>query len=209
MNASHKVKWIWWAPARCATRSISDIMYHYEFKEHPDQNEIVYHPDGYTHKIGIPVGCEDYKIVMQVRNPYSRILSLWHLECFKETDEILTITKPFEEFVIGRVASDYVEAINIRFPDYLIRYENLIKDIVNLPFIDMNDLFIQKEFINNIFSNNYRNAGTYDESGLKRDPNAFQFADWKSYYNENLANIVYTNNKEQFEVFGYAKDSWK
>ena len=209
MNASHKVKWIWWAPARCATRSISDLMFYYGFEEQPINGRPPQHPGGYTHNIGIPQGCEDYKVVMQIRNPYSRILSMWHLECFVETNEILQITKPFEEFVKNRVAGDYAEAIKIHKPDYIINYESLIKDTFNLPFIDVNDPTVQKIFSVHIFTNNYRNNCSYDNSGLNRDPRAPQYADWRSYYNQSLADIVYSNNKEQFEAFGYLKDSWK
>jgi hypothetical protein len=32
---------------------------------------------------------------------------------------------------------------------------------------------------------------------------------WRSYYNQNLADIVYGYMKDNFDFFGYDKNSWK
>ena len=32
---------------------------------------------------------------------------------------------------------------------------------------------------------------------------------WKDFYNQELADFVYSKTKRQFEMFNYKKDSWK
>jgi hypothetical protein len=173
-------------------------MSHYGFKEQKHNMFAAYpgHAGNYTHNIGIPEGCEDYKVLMQIRNPYSRIVSMWNLECVIENGSEYKIIKNFDEFATNRIFVEYTQALGIKIPNYLVRYENFIEDVTNLPFVDTKDPVVKNIFNDCIFTNSH-------QSGISRHKN------WKSYYNQYLADIVHENNKKQFEAFNYSKDSWK
>mgnify|MGYP003343716010 CR=1 FL=1 len=100
MNVSHKLKLIWWAPPRNATRALSEILCHYEFFNYVIKPPTDIRETAHTHECGIPAGLEDYDILLQVRNPYSRVVSSWHLSCFKTTDNTdLLLTSTFENYI--------------------------------------------------------------------------------------------------------------
>jgi hypothetical protein len=76
--------------------------------------------------------------------------------------------------------------------DYLIKYESLDDDVLKLPYdLDFN---LIKE---NIYKSN-----------LKR-LNDGKYSDYKFYYTQELADIVFERNQNIFEFFGYERDSWK
>ena len=195
MNVSHLVKWIWWAPARCATRSVHNVMKYYEFEDLSGNMHPTYpgKSDGYTHNIGIPIGYEDYKIVILIRNPYSRMVSTWNLEAFIDKSKDSTPKISFDIFARNKKFIDFDTAKKTKAPDYFIRYENLQDDVINLPFLDKTDTNIQEIISQNISTNNYSSSSD----------------DYKKYYTEELANIVYNINKKEFEAFSYDKNSWK
>lgn len=211
MNVSHKVKWIWWASTRCASRSVSEVLKFYDFFNYSVNPPVNMCYDGYSHSLNIPPGFENYKLLMQVRNPYSRILSHWHLECFKKTpNNNLHITMPFADFAKEKSLQDFSDGLKIKKPDYIIRYEHLQLDVYNIPFIDYTQEAVLTEIKNNIVLNNYKDSGTDGpESYLKRDKTNNAYADWKSYYTQELADIVYSKHKDQFAILGYDKESWK
>lgn len=213
MNVSHKLKLIWWAPARNATRALSEILCHYEFFNY----EVSVHADlrtiFHSHTCKIPLGLEDYDILLQVRNPYSRIVSSWHLDCYTtENGEDLHITKPFEEYVenIYKITNlHYEECLKIKVPKYIIRYESIEKDMLTLPFIDLSNTNVKVSWDRFIVNNGYMGEGVSNDTGfLKRSKNT-NYADWQSYYTQHTADLVYKNYTNQFEAFNYNKDSWK
>jgi len=77
-------------------------------------------------------------------------------------------------------------------PDLLIRVENLYSDILKLPFFmdDSHELFdiVYDNILNNGYSSGY---------------------DYKEYYDQDLADYVYSYLEEDFVYFNYNKDSWK
>ena len=83
-NISDKYQMLWLAPARTATRSVCQVLQHYDFKVHTDmifmkKQEIIcpFTPQGdYTHDFDILPQDDKYKIICSVRNPYSRFVGL-------------------------------------------------------------------------------------------------------------------------------------
>ncbi len=188
MNVSDKYKLLWFANPRTASRCISTIIYNkLEFKNIYDLNcstythEIVYDHEKYS----------DYKIILCIRNPYSKYVSTWQL--LKDGYET------FDQFILSDYNWTDVENNTIdickkynRNVDYLIRYENIDVDIVKLPY-DLNFDLVK--------INSYK-------SDIKRVDDG-KYSDYKIYYNQQLADIVFERNQNIFEFFGYEKDSWK
>lgn len=213
MNVSHKLKLIWWAPARNATRAVSEVLCHYNFYNYEINEKADLRTTYHTHTCKIPTGLENYDILLQVRNPYSRLVSIWHLDCFTtKNGEDLYITKPFKEYIedIHKITNlHYEECLKIKLPKYIIKYESLEKDMLNLPFLDLTNADVKTAWNRFIVNNGYTGEGPNNETGfLKRSLN-LNYADWQSYYTEHTADLVYKNYAEQFAAFNYTKDSWK
>jgi hypothetical protein len=81
-----------------------------------------------------------------------------------------------------------------RTPDYPLRQENLYGDYLKIPFIRDSKL---------------NQSGVLEELCQKKLNKGRYTKPVKDYYNQETANIVYTNYKEYFDLFGYDKDSWK
>jgi len=216
MNVSDKVGYIWWASPRCGSRAVSEIFKHYDFYNYEldskfsDKSNIRY--VAHTHSYDVPADKTSYPIIMQIRNPYSRAVSSWHLSCFKEQKGELKVLCDFEQFVLKNpegIMDHYENSIEKFKPKHFIRYENLQEDIKKIPFVEIDSPFVQMDFISNILNNQYKYEGVDDPRGdLRRTGN---YADWKTYYmyNSRLADLVYDAYKHQFEKLGYEKNSWK
>ena len=188
MNVSDKYKLLWFATPRTASRALYTIFWDkLQFKNIYDLNCTTFtHEVVYDHNI-----YSDYKIIMCVRNPYSKYVSTWQWA--------IEGNDTFEKFVL----SDYnwmdVEnsTINIcdtynRSVDFFIKYENIDSDVMKLPY-DLN--------FNSVKQNEYK-------SNLKRTDDG-KYSDYQFYYNQQLADEVFKRNQNIFEFFGYERDSWK
>jgi len=197
MNYIDKYKLIWYAPMRNCTRALSSV-----FKEFG----MICNSGNFDHslpntKVNEDITKRDYKIILSVRNPYARLVSLWNLNKI-HTNKYY----PFEEFVDGAIIR---KTLNYQFyyhtdfinnlPDYIIHCEKMKDEIMLVPGILENLELLKERIIDNIENNRYA-----DERTSLDKSNDY----WKIYYNKDLANIIFTDLKEQFEMFGYDKDSW-
>lgn len=213
MNVSHKYRLIWFAPTRVASRALSEILCHYNFFDATIGEHADLKISPHTHTCKIPKGLEHYDIILQTRNPYSRIVSSWHLQCFTTPDNIqLNIETTFNEYILNKKWNygDHYEKELIKPPKYLIRYENLVEDTLKLDFVNFTNSEIQHAFSRFIINNGYPGEGPHNQLGeLPRDNKNVNYADWRRYYTEELAEIVYKVYQNQFKQFNYSKDSWK
>ena len=218
MNVSETVQHIWWATPRCGSRALSEVLQYYDFFNYNISNTLTPESDirnvAHNHGYDVPEKYKDYKIIMQIRNPYSRAVSFWHLYNFKRKDnDELVVERDFEEYVINSSIMDsYEEPAATYKPCLFIRYENFAEDVKKIPFLDLNDPKVKFSYDNTIIKNKYKYEGVDDPRGdIRRDNIDDRFADWRSYYrfNQRLADIVYEKFKGQFEPFGYSRDSWK
>ena len=173
MNVSHLRKCVWWAPQRVASRATWTMLAPHEFRK-PTTMEIGRHsvcmeeevplpPGGkYVHHIGLIPGTEKYFLMMNIRNPYSRAVSMWNRISWRvKSDGTIDYmvmphlnNKPsakttFEEYVLAKSMDDgnkfltfdnyEVGVIKCRTPDLYIRYEHLEEDILKIPFITLKD----------------------------------------------------------------------
>jgi Sulfotransferase family len=244
MNVSDKVKCVWWAPQRNASRAVAALIckkYSFYVVKPLVQGKVTTHnpfvplapPEyKYTHTTGIPKGKNGYYLILNVRNPYSRVISFW---LNRSRDTLLNwLTVPEEKYKNmppGVMVDDYSTGLDIKKPDLLIRYEHLKDDVLKIPFVDFNDEYIKQQYQENIINNPFNGVDSRNFSKsqheellritakeLKKEiPEALEKtlvareveAPWQSFYTEETANIVYENCKRQFDLFGYDKDSWK
>ena len=201
---------------RTGTRAVGEILAHYKFWNEIDK---IYLSEQYTHCIGIPVGCENYTIVSNIRNPYSKVLSIWHLGYFSQ-DQITgkpIIKMSFSEFLLNGLFNPFEEACILsqyRKPDIHIRLENLADDLKKISFIDFNDPRIKEIMGNRIYENAF-SADAYDncnfptksEFELTRDPKNILLTDYKSYYKtQQELDIVWHAYENVFKEFGYQRE---
>jgi len=232
MNISHKNKALWWASARCASRATFKILELYDFTQPshaiqyqhsvsflglvPGAKEIF----DYSHNIGVPPGAEKYFLMMNIRNPYSRAVSWWYS---RESGNIdpnapqkgFFIT--FEDFIKKRtskykngvtILGDYEKGVELKKPDLFIRYEHLEEDIKKIPFVDWSDPMVKTRYNTYILKNSFHNAES-DRGMMDRNKDDDRYVDWKKYYTEELADLIWRGHQKQFDLFGYDKDSWK
>lgn len=140
-------------------------------------------------------GHHEYKMIASARNPYSRYVSLYKMA--QSGGNLKAKIQDFEEFLETQVFHhtnfDCV-TFHSRIPDYFIRVENLFEDYSKIPFIIKSDYYksgLLKEFCNK----------KINKTKIEND--------WRDYYNQSKADLVFYNTQNYFEILGYDKNSWK
>ena len=202
MNYNDELKVVWITPTRTGTRSSGTIMSKLKFKS--DNNGI--HQKETVHGIGIPEGKEDYKLIVNIRNPYSRMVSLYYLYLHNSNQ----FNQSFDRWVKSSLSfSDYNKNLFIlenlkklpKLPDLYVRMENFKNDINSLWFVKENFDFLEQTLKHNIENNLYDSRVQFNEFVKKES--------WKEYYNEEISEFVYKKMKNEFDFFNYDKNSWK
>jgi hypothetical protein len=188
MNYSDKHKILWATPIRTATRSCTPIQKYFEFDVSGN------------HGLLIPDEKKDYFFIFNTRNPYIRMISIYHLYCihFKVTPNNFNEwirEKLYEEIKYPTQTLNYEIFLSKKInktPDLIVKVETLYSDILKIPiFTDNSDeLFniVNSNILNNRYSSDYN---------------------YKEHYDQDLANYVYSYLEEDFVYFNYNKDSWK
>ena len=191
---SHSRKAIVWLLPRTGSRAISSLMSHMEFIDDVTKIPLA---EQHCHGVGIPKGCQDYHISATIRNPYSWVLSCWHMwgegKTFKEYLNTQGAMIPFNALKRTRY---------YREPDVWIRYEDMDEDVLKIPYI-RNDR-IAMELVNQLKENVY--AYEPPIGILKRDPKNPRYTDYLSYYDQADLDRVYFLYEEYFKKFGYKRE---
>jgi len=239
MNISKQVKCVWWSPRRVASRATFQMLKLYGFVPVDVEGNLFSTSNtGFIHSIGIPRGAEAYTVLINVRNPYSRLVSLWYLYHWINKAQVGTL-KTFEQFVnyvypdrnfitleeeedfksnevnLTRY-NEYEHIINMmsQYPEksyQLIKYETLQDDIKKIPFINFTDpaiLSIYNQYIANNQFDTQISKDNVDIGKLKRDATNPLVSDWRNYYTQELADIVYNKEIHAFIAFNYEQNSW-
>jgi hypothetical protein len=203
MNYNDDLKVVWITPMRTGTRSSGAIMSKLDFKS--ENNNI--HQKEIVHGIGIPEGKEDYMLIVNIRNPYSRMVSLYYLYLHNSKQ----FNQSFDRWVKSNLSfSDYNKSFFIldslkklsKLPDLYVRMENFKNDINSLWFVKENFDFLEQTLKNNIENNLYDSDEFQSNGFIKKES-------WKEYYNEEISEFVYKKMKNEFDFFNYDKNSWK
>jgi hypothetical protein len=214
MNFIHSEKTIWILPERTATRTIGQLLNFWEvdifegdqFKTCvPHKNMQGSFSQGLRHEWKVYDFFEDYDVLLNVRNPYTRIKSYYHSlflknDCAGSGDCDLTFEGfldkycKFEGGMLDHFRFDQI--YQKRPPKMFIKYENLRDDLLKVPFIEKKHKDSEEFRVewNRVVENNIFNKETIGSS--------YQ-------YIESDAKKVYQLFKTQFDMFGYEEDSWK
>ena len=191
---SHSRKAILWFLPRTGSRAISSVMTHMDFINSINKVPLA---DEHSHGIGIPKGCQDYHITATVRNPYSWVLSCWH---------IWGSGKTFKEYLNTQGALIPLRALNrtkhYREPDLWIRYEDMDADVLKIPCVSNDSQAVK---LAGLLSTNFY-AEEFPMGVLKRDPKNPRYTDYLSYYDQDDLDKVYTIYEEYFKKFGYKRE---
>ena len=190
MNYSDSLKINWITPTRTGTRSCIKVHNFYNFNIFG------------THDINLTEYRKDYQLIFNIRNPYSRIVSLYHLWLIHNPTKNSVNFETWINVVLDDLHknSNYYtifldKIINQlpKVPDYYLRIEFLEKDLRNLWFIDNGSIELNEVIEDSIKKNNFLSSDI----------------PWQSFYNQKLADFVYSRTEEQFELFNYNKNYWK
>lgn len=199
MNYSDKHKICWVTPMRTATRSCLEIQKGLDFDRY-GFHEIYNYQDKLS-----------YDLLFNIRSPYPRIVSLYKIFCHHNQNNF---SLDFDSWVKNVTNSDHRkfnfyynihldDMVNQCFkkPDYLIKVEYLEKDLKKIPSIKDNFSKISDIFTKNILHNNFENEfGKFSEKAK---------LPWQNFYNQKIADLVFTATENQFEIFNYNRDFWK
>jgi hypothetical protein len=196
MTYSDELKVCWYTPQRTATRTTHVLL-----------NAMGFVGLG-AHFFNFPESKKDYFLISNIRNPYTRVVSLFSLYSIHKNDFNLNFEKWCEYALTDKkFDGDYqlryekkILSLNKKF-DKFIRVEKLDEDLKSLGFINFEEPKIQDIWKNNIMNNRY----TYEFKNIENTTRTH----WSDFYTEKLADFVYENLKEQFDLFGYERNSWK
>lgn len=163
------------------------------------------------------ISSKDYFKFAFVRNPYARLFSGW-------LNKIYFVEPGYQQWakkIRVRYQRELENSVFIPF-EYFVKFlcENYTANRCNHHFQSQVSLIyphaIQYDFIGKLekfkedFNYVIKSIGS-NESSLKmlKNENASFPADWKDYYDENLAKLVYQFYIDDFQKFDYDQDSWK
>ena len=141
---------IWLTAIRTSTRSCGEIQRFFNFTD-------------IGHTLTVTDKGKDFYIILNVMNPYKRMVSIYYLENIGKK----TSTNLFREWVVDRMNSIHDSQDQIllsgvanrlpKLPDYYVRVESLEKDIRNIPFIKNNmSTDLENIIQHNIVTNRYK-----------------------------------------------------
>jgi hypothetical protein len=192
LNIISEYNYIVWLPEKTATNHAFELLKNYNICPHIfRENVLVKLPQTfYNHTCHLFEGHEKYKLMTTARNPYSWFVSYY---LFSGSERVYETFYDFVYYAIRNNSSKKFK-YNERIPDYFVRSENLVEDYSKIPFIRDSDFFKSGDL----------------ESFCKTKINAAKESyDFRNYYDEMTADLVYYNFSNYFDLLGYDKNSWK
>ena len=183
-----------------------------------------------THKQGVPKGFNKPIIISNARNPYDRatwgLLSVHNVNFYKKHGrelnygEMKNILEKFLKSTSPTVPNIWNDCcfwkqfpiLNL-YPDYYIRVENLEEDIKKIDCImdNADPSTLEEAFNVHVRNNRYRRGEKikFDLPERKVEYNEDGTREWRKFYNQELADLVYEHWEDGFTLMGYDRDSWK
>ena len=202
LNISEKYNSFIWIPDKTATSLAVNILKNFGFTSYSIVDDKVGKEIGKNnlvqqHMLKFFDGHEKYKFISTMRNPYTRYVSKFKFTR-NPNKEIVDLKFEFQEFLeseFQRRDSLNIRNYNIRTPDNIIRVENLLEDYQKIDYIRNSEFNKSGELKSLIDLNINKNIGDW--------------VNWKDFYNNASADLVYYNNSNLFDLFGYDKNSYK
>ena len=181
----------YWLPPRCGTHTTLDFLLKLGFERSDNYHDLILFDDSWD-------------LVLNTRNPYSMYVShFFHTYQENNSSFELFLKNKFPESYHRRIETIWDVGITLKKldikPKKIIRLENFIDDLLSLDFIKDNLDYLGDpiEFLR-----------------LGKTPHQTNYPDicknpYSSFYNQELADIVWERKKYSFELLGYDRDSWK
>lgn len=214
MNFIDSEKTIWILPERTATRTIGQLLNFWDIKIYegntlkickPQKNIRGEFSQMLRHEWRLPDLHEDYELLLNIRNPYTRMKSYYYSLFLKnDCKDTNDCELSFLEFVDKHCRKEggmldhlsFEQIYETRPPQMVIRYENLKEDLLKVPFI-LNKIETSGEFRlewSRVVENNIFDGETKGSNYS---------------YTEEEAEKIYRLFSNQFKLFGYEEDSWR
>ncbi len=195
MIYSRRHRFLFAAVPKTASMSIRRILMSRYYRGRP------YRAD--YHDRTVPPHCDNYFAFAAVRNPYAREVSFWRYRrsLGRNRDvRVMTRRMTFAEHLLHHTNPHSPLSARIGFPtqaeflrplrlDRVLRYETIADGFAALPFVAAAPPRLRR------LPWHHRTSRRPDE--------------WKTFYDATLAAVVYSWAREDFDVYGYDKDSWK
>ena len=201
MNVSEEFKAFTWTGQRVGSNHMTAILEELGFGyfKFDDEGNVIEKSNkpSHNHTCKLFKGHENYSMIVAVRNPYSMMISQATGGALEPTEENIKIARDRVENILqGRDFKNCCECFDKRFPDYVIRLENLFEDYLKIPFIKNHNIHLSGRLLE--LTNKTVNKG-----GAKSP------LYWKNFISQPVADLIYYNFPDYFNHFGYEKYSWK
>lgn len=196
INISETYKAFLWIDAKTGSTHMKKVLENYDFHACSFENGKITKQKFIiqAHTCNLFQGHENYILISSARNPYSRMFSFFRFS--PEYREKIKTLSDFPRFVEQKMLESNTECMNfhLRIPDYFVRVESTYEDYEKIPFIRESEYFKSG------------NLKTLCDNKLNENPVQL---DWRDYYNQEIADMVYHGSVRYFDVVGYDKNSWK
>lgn len=224
-NLSEKNKCFTITYPHTGSRSLMTVLDQFDFDTYElKNNKLIYRKQGsqHNHTFDLFEGHENYKMMISCRNPYDIFVSkfrfyLGGLRTMKSTFDLKTEYLNFIEEFLFEIEERFwfrpshmikTEELLKRPIDYRIKLENLAESYSKVPFISESELNKKAESVSLPSLINTK-IGDHKELKLVKPWVAHLPEDFREYYSEKVANLIYDNFSEMFLFMDYHKDSWK
>lgn len=182
-----------WMPAKTGTTLAKKVLKNFGFHTYKIINgeiDLTEKYDMHVHTACLFSTHHQYQFIATIRNPYQTFISYFPNKSISKEKIKETLEKKFLGSAVQNKFFSYWE----RLPDYTISVENPLEDYLKIPFIAESELHKSGELKRIIDSKPNKSPFNYD---------------WKDFYDKKLADLVYYNTSQYFDMFGYDKNSWK
>lgn len=217
INISETLGYMLVLPPSTASRTAIQVFNYFPFATYfVSDNKVIYSCDGATHGHTHMLfeGHENYKLIMTCKNPYSKWVSRYRLHMINKPTikSNFDIQNSFFEHVLDQIYAWNIgynlSQTELKFSSikkevsHFIRTENILEDYRNIPFIGGSD-FDKSGKLEEVLN---KPLGKFPKETMKI---CNFFDDWRDYYTSESADLVYNLFKQDFEFYGYGRDSWK
>jgi hypothetical protein len=209
-------------PPKTGSRNLTRILKHLDFHTYGVDGERFVYLDSqptHNHTVSFMENHLDHEVMISCRNPYAIYCSMFRLKTVvdRKIRSTFNLQKEYHEYLLQYLHYDmsdpwrdnsgnhFIEKLLSRKIDHRIKLENFSESVLNVPFIKN----LPSEQIQLIRDLSLEKFGDYSEMKVFNFAKKYFPSDFRLYYNQEIADLVYENFKGKFAIMGYDKDSWK
>ncbi len=209
-------------PPKTGSRNLTRILKHLDFHTYGVDGERFVYLDSqptHNHTVSFMENHLDHEVMISCRNPYAIYCSMFRLKIVVDGKirSTFNLQKEYHEYLLEYLHYDmgdpwrdnsgnhFIEKLLSRKIDHRIKLENFSESVLNVPFIKN----LPSEQIQLIRDLSLEKFGDYSEMKVFNFAKKYFPSDFRLYYNQEIADLVYENFKGKFAIMGYDKDSWK